>query len=184
MTNPVLPLLWIASGAAVMLAAFRSRRDPAAARHGRLAVATLFIVAGAAVNAVLVTFDPKSYAPFADGSYIPFVHHTWRSLVVPHITAWIVLLIAFELAVGLLAVRGGAQTRVAYAAAIAFHLALLSFGFGFAVWVVPMVAALTALWRAEVGGATTEASAPRPANRPGRAGPARAAAAAPRTRRS
>ena len=37
----------------------------------------------------------------------------------------------------------GRATQVAYLAAIAFHVALLSFGFGFALWSIPMIAAST-----------------------------------------
>jgi len=89
------------------------------------------------------------YAEFADGAYIAFVKHTWRSVVVPDRAAWIGLLIAFELAVGILALLGGRRTQLAYGAAIAFHVALLSFGWGFYLWSVPILGALVLLLRAE-----------------------------------
>jgi hypothetical protein len=148
-TDPVLPLLWLVCGGSVVVAALRSRRHADAVRQGRLAVGALFIVAGAAVNAFLVVRDPDSYAKFAEASYLPFVRHTWATLVVPHTTAWITLLIAFELAVGALALLGDWKTRLGYAAAMGFHIALLTFGFGFYLWSVPMLAALTTLSRAE-----------------------------------
>jgi hypothetical protein len=149
MTNPVLPLRWVACGGAVAAAAVSSRRHVAALRRGRYAVAALFIAAGAAVNLFLVVTDRAGYAKFAEGSYLAFVRDTWASLVVPHTTAWIALLIVFELAVGLAALRGGTTTQFAYAAAIAFHVALLSFGIGFYFWSLPMLAALFTLWRGE-----------------------------------
>ena len=74
---------------------------------------------------------------------------TWRSLVVPNHHLFIATLIAFEAAVGLLALMGGRRTQLAYGAAIAFHVALLSFGWGFYLWSVPMIAALTVLFRRE-----------------------------------
>jgi len=67
----------------------------------------------------------------------------------PHHVLWIGLLVVFEAAVGALAVAGGRRTQLAYMAAIVFHVALLSFGWGFYVWSLPMIAALTTLLRAE-----------------------------------
>jgi hypothetical protein len=64
---------------------------------------------------------------------------------VPNHDVFIALLIAFEAAVGLLALMGGGRTRLAYAAAIAFHVALLSFGWGFYLWSVPMIGSLVTL---------------------------------------
>ena len=145
----MLPVLWITCAAAVVTAAVRSRRDPAAVELGRRAVALLYLGAGAGVNAFML-LRGDDYAKFADGAYLGFVRHTWRSVVVPHHAAWIGLLIAFELAVGLLALMGGWRTRLAYGAAIAFHVALLSFGWGFYLWSLPMIAATAALLRAEL----------------------------------
>ncbi|HVW32270.1 MAG TPA: hypothetical protein VHL53_07010, partial [Acidimicrobiia bacterium] len=100
------------------------------------------------------------YARFADGSSIPFVRHTWRTLVVPNHHWFISALVAFELAVGVLALLGGWRTRLAYAAAIAFHGALLSFGWGFALWSLPMIAALGTLLRAERSAPASEGPDP------------------------
>ena len=144
----MLPFVWATCAAAVITAAVRSRRDPAALRFGRRAVALLYLGAGAAVNAFML-LQGDDYARFADGAYLAFVRHTWHSVVVPHHVAWIGLLIAFELAVGVLALQGGRSTQLAYGAAIAFHVALLSFGWGFYLWSLPMIAALATLLRAE-----------------------------------
>ena len=144
----MLPLLWVSCAVAVVLAAVRSRHHPGALRLGRIAVATLYLGAGAAVNAAFL-LRGDDYAEFAEGSYLPFVRDTWASLVVPHHDLWISLLIAFELAVGVLALLGGRRTQLAYGAALAFHVALLSFGWGFYLWSVPMGAALATLLRAE-----------------------------------
>jgi len=144
----LLPLIWVACAVVIIRAALRSRRHPDALRTGRVAVGVLYIAAGAAVNAFFL-LRGDDYAKFADGSYIAFVRDTWRDLVVPHHETWIGLLIVFELAVGVLALWGGRRTQLAYAAAIAFHFALLSFGWGFYLWSIPMVAALATLLRAE-----------------------------------
>jgi hypothetical protein len=144
----MLPVIWVACGVAVVAAAVRSHRHPAALGQGRTAVGVLYLGAGAAVNAFFL-LRGDNYAKFADGSYIAFVRETWRSLVVPNHDLFIALLIAFEAAVGLLALMGGRKTQLAYGVAIAFHVALLSFGWGFYLWSVPMIAALTTLLRRE-----------------------------------
>ena len=144
----MLPIIWVTCAMVIITAAIRVRRHPSALRTARLAVGALYIGAGAAVNALfLVRGD--DYAKFAQTSYFAFVRHTWRDVVVPHHHVWIALLIAFELAVGVLALLGGRRTQVAYGAAIAFHVALLPFGWGFYLWSVPMTAALIRLLGAE-----------------------------------
>ncbi len=100
------------------------------------------------------------YADFANGAYVSFVRHTWRGVVVPHHDIWISLLILFELAVGVLVLLGGRRTQVAYAAAIVFHIALLSFGWGFYLWSLPMVWALSTLLRGELRAANAGSFAP------------------------
>jgi hypothetical protein len=155
-------VLWCASAVVILAAAWRSRRHVDAVRVGRYAFAFLFLVGGAATNAAYLV-GGEDYGRFADGAPIPFVRHTWVDLVVPHHVAWIALLIAFEVAVGLLALAGGARTQLAYALAIAFHLGLLFFGWGFFLWAVPMIAAYAALLRGERRlGAGTAVAAPRP----------------------
>ena len=140
--------IWLGCAAAIVTAAVRSRHHPSALGLGRTGFAVLYIGGGAAVNAYFL-LRGDDYAEFAEGSYLPFVRHTWRTLVVPHHHAWIALLIAFEVAVGVLALLGGARTQLAYTAAIAFHVALLSFGWGFWLWSLPMIIALATLVRAE-----------------------------------
>ena len=141
-------VLWAACAVVIIRSALRARRHPDAIRSGRLAFAFLYLVAGAGMNTLFLALG-DDYARFADGSAIPFVRHTWQSLVVPNHEMWIALLIAFELTVGLLALVGGRATQLAYGLAIAFHVALLSFGWGFLIWSGPMVAALVVLRRAD-----------------------------------
>jgi uncharacterized membrane protein YphA (DoxX/SURF4 family) len=147
----MLQLVWVACAVVIITAAIRSRHHPSALRTGRLAVGFLFIAAGAAVNAAFL-MRGDDYADFAGTSYLSFVRDTWESLVVPNHDLFIPVLVVFEICVGVLALLGGRRTVVAYAAAIAFHVALLPFGWGFFVWSVPMIAALAVLlggeWRA------------------------------------
>jgi uncharacterized membrane protein YphA (DoxX/SURF4 family) len=160
--GPLLPILWVGGAVAVLRAAARSRREPSALDTGRRAVGFLFLVAGAAVNTVLL-LRGDDYAEFADGSYLAYVRDTWRSLVVPHHDVFISALVVFELVVGSLALVGGRRTQLAYGLAIAFHVALLSFGWGFFLWSLPMLAALGTLLRSERDVAAARAPVPVPA---------------------
>jgi hypothetical protein len=144
----MLPVVWAACAVVIITAAVRSRHHVEALRTGRLAVATLYLAAGAAVNAFFL-LRGDDYREFANGSAFAFVRHAWRDLVVTHHHVWIGLLVVFELAVGVLALLGGRRTQLAYVAAIAFHVALLSFGWGFGLWSLPMIAALVTLLRGE-----------------------------------
>lgn len=142
--NPLLPVIWVGCGVVIVVAAIQSRHSRRAARTGQLAVGVLYLGAGALVNALLLATG-EDYRDFADGSYIAFVRHTWRSLVVPNHVFFIALLVAFEAAVGLLTLVGGRRAQLGLVAAIAFHTALLSFGWGFYLWSVPMIVALSLL---------------------------------------
>jgi uncharacterized membrane protein YphA (DoxX/SURF4 family) len=145
----LLPILWVTCAAVVVVSAVRVRHHRTTAlRTARFAMAALYLVAGAAVN-LFFLLRGDDYAEFARGSYLPFVRDTWASLVVPNHDAFISVLIVFEVAVGVLVLLGGRRTQLAYAAAILFHVALLSFGWGFFLWSVPMVAAMVRLLHAE-----------------------------------
>jgi hypothetical protein len=144
----LLPILWMTCAAVIVGSAIRVKRHPAALRTARAAMAVLYIGAGAAVNAFFL-LRGDDYAEFATASFIPFVRDTWASLVVPNHDVFISVLIGFEVAVGVAVLLGGARTLAAYGAAIGFHVALLSFGWGFFLWSVPMTAALVTLLRAE-----------------------------------
>lgn len=139
---------WLILGIIIFGAALRARTDPRSLLVGRIAVGILYLAAGALVNlAFLVRGD--DYADFAAGSSIPFVRETWTWVVVPHHVIFISVLIVFEAAVGVLVLRGGRSAEVGLLAAIAFHVALTSFGWGFCIWALPMIVALTLLLKAQ-----------------------------------
>jgi hypothetical protein len=77
------------------------------------------------------------------------VRDTWRSLVVPNHVLFISILVVFELAVGVLVLSGGHRSQYGLLGAIAFHVLLLSFGWGFYLWSIPMLVALALLLRAQ-----------------------------------
>src|SRR5690349_24508282 len=119
-------VVWSVIEIVIFVAAVWAWWSPRALRVGLIAVATLFIVGGAVFNTLtLLTGD---YSGFADGSYLPFVTDTWRSVVAPHQNVFIPLLIAFEVAVGVLVLTGPRRAQLGLALAIAFHIGLMCFG--------------------------------------------------------
>jgi len=111
-------------------------RDPN--RWWARAVGGMFL-GGAAVHLILVSTNSRAYDSFADGSYWPFIAHSWRSVLVPNVYYLIPTLAGFEVMVGVLILSSRQYRRVGIAVAIAFNLALMLFGWGFWVWSIPMV---------------------------------------------
>jgi hypothetical protein len=123
------------------------------ARWMRRGAGVLFL-GGALINLSLVAFNPDVYEAFADEAFWPFVTDTWRTVVVPNTTALILLLALFETLVGMTVLFGRRRWRFGLVAAIAFHVALMFFGFGFWMWSIPMLALLACAWRDTTPGST------------------------------
>jgi hypothetical protein len=158
----VVPIAWVTLGIVTVVAAVRAGRSSGARRVGLLAVGLLFTAAGALVNAVFLATG-EDYADFAQGSYLPFVRDTWRSLVVPHHHVFIAALIVYELVVGVLVLSGGRRAELGLVGAIGFHVALLSFGWAFYGWAIPMLVALLLLLRAQRRARDSRGDLPTPA---------------------
>lgn len=139
---------WAVLGVTIIGGALLAHRSHTAFRVATGALAVLYLAAGAAVHAWNLATD-VTYSGFADWSWSSFVTDTWESLVVPHDGIFIGLLIAFEATVGVLVLIAGRPRRLGLMLMLAFHVALVSFGWVYLVWVVPMVAALVLLLRAE-----------------------------------
>jgi hypothetical protein len=154
-----LPVLWVGLGVVVVVSSVLARRTRRAYLAGVAAVSALWVVGGAAANGYLLARG-NDYSGFADGASTSFVHQTWESLVVPHHTIFIGLLIAFEAVAGALVLVEGWVRQTALLVLIAFNVALMSFGWGYLVWSVPMVLALTQLWRLGRRGLPTDEHVP------------------------
>ncbi len=141
-------IAWPILGLTTLVAGVMAHRHPRAVLVGRWALGILYLVAGALVNLVYLTTG-TDYADFADASFIPVVRDTWQSVVGPNQELWIGLLIAFEAIVGLLVVSGGRRTQLGLVLVIGFHLALMTLGWFFWAWAIPMLFAVTLLLRAE-----------------------------------
>ena len=142
-----LPTLWVGLGVVIVVSSLRAARSRGAYLVGVTAVGALWVVAGAGANGYLLARG-DDYSGFAAGASTAFVRETWESLVVPHHTIFIGFLIGFEAVSGALVLAGGRIRQVALVLLIGFNVALVSFGWGFLVWSVPLVLALCLLWRA------------------------------------
>jgi hypothetical protein len=99
------------------------------------------------LHVAIVVTGTETYRHFADTAFILFVKQAWLSVFMPHAALLGLLLAAFELAVGLLILAGARKTVLGLVAAVAFHLGLMLFGWGFWFWSIPMLAMLVALLR-------------------------------------
>jgi hypothetical protein len=141
-----LPVMWVTLGVVVVASSLRAPRSRGAYRLGVAAVSALWVVGGAAANTWLLARG-GDYSGFADGASTSFVRDTWESLVVPHHTLFIGLLVAYEAIAGALVLVAGRVRQTALLTLIAFNLLLLSFGWAYLVWSVPLVLALALMWR-------------------------------------
>ncbi|MFC9518446.1 hypothetical protein ACFTSD_22165 [Nocardiaceae bacterium NPDC056970] len=112
----------------------------------RRLVGGLFVFT-AGIHVGIVAADAELYRPFADQSYLPLVRTAWRDVFMAHPSAWGLVVAAGELTIGVLILAGGRWTRVGLIGAIAFHVALMLFGWGYWIWSVPMLVLLGYLVR-------------------------------------
>ena len=142
-------VMWLVLGGVAFVAALRAGQSSRAMLVGRWALGILFVVFGAAVNAIYLLMGTDYYADFADASPFPFVRDTWRSLVVPNTGLFITLLIVAEATAGALILSGGRRTQVGLLALIGFHVGQLAFGGVLWIWAPMMLVAFVLLLRAE-----------------------------------
>ena len=142
-------VMWLVLGCVAFVAALRARRSLRAMYVGRAALGLLFIVFGAAVNAIYLAAGTNYYADFANSSPFPFVRDTWSSLVLPNQGLFITMLIIFEFTMGALILSGGRRTQVGLIGLIGFHVGQLAFGGVLWPWAIVMLTALVLLLRAE-----------------------------------
>ncbi len=151
-------ILWLACGAATIIAAVLAPRSRSARYLGRAAVGVLFIIGGALLHVINLATG-ADYAGFADPAHFAWVTAAWRGVVAPNQVLFIGMLVVFEATVGALAVSGARRTQLGYLGVIGFYLALWLFGWFETVWCVIMLAPMVLLLRAERRSATVPAPA-------------------------
>jgi hypothetical protein len=140
-------VVWVALGIVIVACSLRASRSRRTYVAGVAAASALWVLAGAGANTYFLARG-DDFSGFADGASTSFVRDTWESLVAPHHGLFIGLLIAFEATAGVLVLVEGPVRQAALIVLIGFNVALVSFGWGYLVWAVPMVVALSLLRRA------------------------------------
>ena len=79
---------------------------------------------GAIANIALVTINgSQSYIGFADETFFPWYREAWMAVAAPNITLIVILLIAFEISLGLLFIIKRKYLKIALVVGILFCLA-------------------------------------------------------------
>jgi len=89
----------------------------------RFIFGTIYLL-GAIANITLVTINgSQSYIGFADASFFPWYREVWMAVATPNITLIVILLIAFEICLGLLFIIRRKYLKIALILGILFCLA-------------------------------------------------------------
>ena len=131
----------------VPTAAERARPDHARrarVRRARRILGGFFLFTGG-VHLGIVGADPQFYRDFANGALFPLVRDGWAEVFMAHPALWGLALVVGETTLGVLLLQGGRWARLAWAGVIAFHVALMLFGWGFWLWSLPALALLVPL---------------------------------------
>jgi hypothetical protein len=110
----------------------------------RLLLAAAFFI-GAVANAVMLLTSPEIYDGFADLAFLRFYRTLWRRVVLPRLSVWVPLVVAFEVAAGTLLLAPDPYARLGLILAAAFTLFLVPFWWGGGALVNVLILALI-LW--------------------------------------
>jgi hypothetical protein len=115
-------------------------------RHhlGRSVVGGFYLFTGG-VHLGIVAADTGFYRHFADHALVPFVHDRWTDVFMPDASFWGLCLMFGETTLGILLLLGGRWAKIGWSGVIAFNALLMLFGWGFFLWSVPALGALTLL---------------------------------------
>ena len=115
----------------------------------RLGIGGFYLVM-AGINIGVVVSDSETYRHFADQGLFSFVRDGWLNIVMAAPGLWIGLLAAGEIAIGIALLAGRRRwTLAGYTAIIAFHLALVLFGWWILVWSGPVLLLMALVLRRE-----------------------------------
>jgi hypothetical protein len=102
------------------------------------------------IHVGIVAAGTDFYRHFADQALVPGLSAAWRSAYMSHATAGGLTVAAGEALLGLLLLSPAwARRRWGWAGTIAFHVALMCFGWGFWLWCLPALALLVPGARAD-----------------------------------
>jgi hypothetical protein len=94
------------------------------------------------VHVGIVAADPGLYRHFADGSLVPALAEIWRSTFMGHPVIYGLVVALGEATLAMLLLGPRERRHIGWIGTIAFHVALMCFGWGFWLWCVPALALL------------------------------------------
>ena len=95
------------------------------------------------IHVGIVAADPGLYRHFADGALVPGLTGAWRSVYMGRAAMSGLVVASGEAGLALLLLLGARRwRRLGWVGAVAFHLVLMLFGWGFWLWSVPALALL------------------------------------------
>jgi hypothetical protein len=107
-----------------------------------------FYLTMAGINIGLSVGDPQMYKGFAHAAHFDWVGQAWQTIFMAQPAVWAALLGLGEVLVGIALLTGGRWSLLGYGGVIAFHLALLLFGWGVWLWAVPVLVVVVPAARA------------------------------------
>lgn len=107
-----------------------------------------FYLTMAGINIGLAVGDPQRYDSFAQAAHFDWVSHAWQMIFMAQPALWATLLGLGEVLLGIALLVGGRWALLGYAGVIAFHFALLFFGWGVWLWAVPVLVVVVPTARA------------------------------------
>jgi hypothetical protein len=89
----------------------------------RIIFGIIFLLGAMANITLTIVNGPESYHSFADNTFWPWYFDAWQTVVVPYMLAFIIVLIVFEISLGLLFIINRKYLKIALVLGILFCLA-------------------------------------------------------------
>lgn len=107
----------------------------------RIACGFLFLWSSG-IHVGIVSGDAEVYRDVADGAWLPGIATAWRDVFMAHPAFWGLMIALGEFAIATALLTGGRWARYGLAGAVGFHLGLMTLGWGYWMWSVPVLAIL------------------------------------------
>jgi hypothetical protein len=134
----------ISAGATTV--ASQSSPSPRLQRFTKCAGGFYLVMGG--INVGLSIGRPSIYSGFADAALFGWVRDAWQSVFMANPAVWAGLLGGGEILIGVALLSGRRWAMAGFVAVVAFHLALMLFGWGVWLWAVPVLAVVVPSARA------------------------------------
>lgn len=107
----------------------------------RIATGVVFLWSSG-VHVGIVAADSELYRDVADAAWLPGIRTAWSDVFMAHPVLWGLMIALGELAIGTALLTGGRWARYGLAGAAGFHVGLMTLGWGYWLWSLPVLAIL------------------------------------------